>query len=76
MLSRKPTRIELKREDLEEYEKAKKLWEKDIKKSVNDEAKGTPPSQVLDTPERLARIHERIGYNPQTVPSEGNISLS
>ena len=75
MLSRKPTRIELKREDLEEYEKAKKLWARDSKKSGSEESKGTPPAQLMNTAERLAKIHERIGYNPQTVPSDGNIHL-
>lgn len=75
MLRRKPTRIELKRDDLEEYEKAKELWSKEnetLNKSKIDESEQTPISNVLTESERIARVQERIGYiKPDVVPSDG-----
>lgn len=74
MLRRKPTRIELRGEDVEEYEKAKKVWTKDIKK--NEEAdKGQSllddSPLPLNDPKRISKIHERIGFKPDTVASDG-----
>ena len=73
MLRRKPTRIELRRDDLEEYEKAKKTWIKDAKKQEEVKIDDTPVG--LNDPRRITKIHERIGYNPQTVPSDGTTTL-
>jgi hypothetical protein len=73
MLRRKSTRIELKRDDLDEYEKAKEMWTKS-NESVSDKKglSGTPASNMLREAERIARVHERIGYiKPQVVPSDG-----
>lgn len=73
MLRRKPTRIELKRDDLDEYEKAKETWAKSTesgsdKKGLND----TPAPDMLTESERIAKVQERIGYiKPQVVPSDG-----
>lgn len=80
MLRRKPTRIELRGEDIEEYEKVKKLWAKDPKK--DEEASkaqsflGNDDSPMpLNDPKRILRIHERIGYKPDTVPSDGTVTF-
>lgn len=81
MLRRKPTRIELRGEDLEEYEKMKKLWSKDSKKDeeaakaqsflgMNDDS-----PMPLNDPKRISKIHERIGYKPDTVPSDGTVTF-
>ncbi|KAK2565945.1 Anaphase-promoting complex subunit CDC26 [Acropora cervicornis] len=80
MLRRKPTRIELRGEDIEEYEKVKKLWAKDPKKD-EEAAKaqsflGNDDSPMpLNDPKRILRIHERIGYKPDTVPSDGTVTF-
>lgn len=80
MLRRKPTRIELRGEDIEEYEKVKKLWAKDPKKD-QEAAKaqsflGNDDSPMpLNDPKRILRIHERIGYKPDTVPSDGTVTF-
>ena len=78
MLRRKPTRIELKGEDVEEYEKAKEMWDKEKEK----EEKGAKTQSLLDDsllalndPKRISKIHERIGYKPETVPSDGTTTL-
>lgn len=74
MLRRKPTRIELRGEDVEEYEKAKKVWTKDIKK---DEEADKGQSLLddsplpLNDPKRISKIHERIGFKPDAVVSDG-----
>lgn len=74
MLRRKPTRIELRGEDVEEYEKAKKVWTKDIKK---DEEADKGQSLLddsplpLNDPKRISKIHERIGFKPDAVASDG-----
>ena len=78
MLRRKPTRIELKQEDREEYDKAKLLWSKEVQKTdestrVND---STPLFTGLNDPARVARIQERIGFTAQAVPSDGTTQLA
>ena len=80
MLRRKPTRIELRGEDIEEYEKVKKLWAKDPKKD-EEAAKaqsflGNDDSPMpLKDAKRILKIHERIGYKPDTVPSDGTVTF-
>lgn len=79
MLRRKPTRIELRGEDVEEYEKAKKMWTKDTKtedegakiQSLLDDS----PPMAFNDPKRISKIHERIGYKPETVPSDGTTTF-
>lgn len=77
MLRRKPTRIELKRDDLEEYEKAKEVWAKQNETSKIDveQSDMTPKlkfANVLTESEKIARVHERIGLvKPDVVPSDG-----
>lgn len=78
MLRRKPTRIELKGEDVEEYEKAKKMWTKDTKKEEDDvKAQSLLDDSLLalNDPKRISKIHERIGYKPETVPSDGTTAF-
>ena len=62
MFHRKPTRIELKLEDMEEYEILRK--EREIKDD-------SLPVIVDDTSpiDKEKMIHDRIGYNPQPKPS-------
>ena len=78
MLRRKATRIELRGEDVEEYEKAKKMWTKDVKKE-EEVSKGQrildDSPMPLNDPQRIAKIHERIGYKPDTVPSDGTTTF-
>uniref|UniRef100_A0A2R5LHE8 Anaphase-promoting complex subunit CDC26 n=1 Tax=Ornithodoros turicata TaxID=34597 RepID=A0A2R5LHE8_9ACAR len=62
MYRRQPTRIELKLDDLQEYDTMKKEW--DEKKSPDDSGVvqtdiATPP------PPKVNPIHERIGYKPE-----------
>ena len=75
MLRRKPTRIELKRDDLDEYEKAKVTWGKNTESGSEKKAglNGTTTATGMMTEsERIAKVQERIGYiKPQVVPSDG-----
>ena len=80
MLRRKPTRIELRGEDVEEYEKAKKMWTKETEKKEEDDSKlesllDDSPMAYND-PKRIAKVHERIGYKPETVPSDGTATFN
>ncbi|GIY03399.1 hypothetical protein CEXT_794861 [Caerostris extrusa] len=64
MFRRKPTRIELKVEDLQEYEAMKKQIEQ--KNASNDKINESTDTIPTDTPKsRQALINERIGYKPQ-----------
>ena len=78
MLRRKPTRIELRGEDVEEYEKAKTMWTKDTKKENADvkvQSLLDDSLLALNDPKRISKIHERIGYKPETVPSDGTTTF-
>lgn len=69
MYRRLPTRIELKIDDLQEYEVMKKEW--DEKKSPQEMNAST--GKILDassTAHAKLTVHERIGYKPEPrVPS-------
>ena len=73
MLRRKLTRIQLSRDDMEEYETVKKQWaEKKQTANTTNEAKltgQTVPGRLNDA-ERIAEVHRRIGYKPDNVPSD------
>ncbi len=74
MLRRKPTRIELKGEDIEEFEKAKKMWMVDTKKGDEDakvQSLLDDSPMAFNDPKRIAKIQDRIGYKPEIVPSDG-----
>lgn len=78
MLRRKPTRIELRGEDVEEYEKAKKMWSTDTKKGDEDtkvESLLDDSPMAFNDPKRISKVHERIGYKPDTVPSDGTTTF-
>ncbi|KAK3508893.1 hypothetical protein QTP70_013111 [Hemibagrus guttatus] len=77
MLRRKPTRLELKLDDIEEFESVKK--ELESRKKQRDEVDVVTPSEMSssvggsDGKTREQTIHERIGYKPHpksnTLPS-------
>lgn len=64
MIRRHPTRIELKLDDLEEYETHRKEIEQKKQKSNDNKTEIGP---LLPGPQksRLDTVHERIGYHPQ-----------
>ncbi|GFV50282.1 uncharacterized protein TNCV_621921 [Trichonephila clavipes] len=64
MFRRKPTRIDLKVEDLQEYETMKK--EREQKDPVDDKEPTEPTEATSDNQKsKQANINERIGYKPQ-----------
>ena len=73
MLRRKPTRIELRGEDVEEYEKAKKMWTKETEKKEEDDSK---LESLLDDSPMAYNDPKRIGYKPETVPSDGTATFN
>lgn len=71
MLRRKLTRIQLSRDDLEEYETMKKQWA-----AKNETSKAIKETNFLvqrrmNDAEHIAEVHRRIGYKPENVPSDG-----
>lgn len=68
----KPTRIELKKSDLEEFEQRLRGDAVAGSGTPSFDAKEPLPS---DTAQRQAAIHKRIGYEPQTVPSDGATNI-
>uniref|UniRef100_A0A131XMZ9 Anaphase-promoting complex subunit CDC26 n=1 Tax=Hyalomma excavatum TaxID=257692 RepID=A0A131XMZ9_9ACAR len=67
MYRRQPTRIEVKLDDLQEYEALKKEWD-DKGPSASCEASGKATASNVDTavlsPAKPS-VHERIGYKPE-----------
>jgi len=63
MLRRHPTRIELKLEDLEEFEEKKQERKQQNNASTSDMA--TPDQSNITPKTKRDMIHERIGYDPQ-----------
>ncbi len=61
-----PTRIELKKTDLEEYER--KVQET---ATNNDQLNMSREPLPLNADERKAAVNRRIGFEPETVPSDG-----
>ena len=75
MLRRKLTRIELKLDDLDEWNAAKKEREKEIEKRLQTLSKSdsVSDSQMFDSSDEPSKskrevIHERIGYDPRPKP--------
>jgi anaphase-promoting complex subunit 12 len=70
MIRRDPTRIELKLEDIQEYEQMKRKMEEEKKQKSNGspmEASGAiapDADQHVTSKTRTEIIHERIGYDP------------
>lgn len=76
MIRRKLTRIQLSRDDMEEYETVKKQWA-EAKQTANTTNAGNDipiPGQSapgrLNDAERIGEVHRRIGYKPDNVPSD------
>lgn len=69
----KPTRIELKKTDLEEFEQ--RVRDNSVNGSGTNslDAKDGLP---IDPTQRQAAIHKRIGYEPQTVSSDGTNNIN
>ncbi|VDI35296.1 anaphase-promoting complex subunit 12 [Mytilus galloprovincialis] len=70
MLRRNPTRIEVKLDDLEEYNQMKKDKElEQAKQRLASSDCHTPThDSIMDTRTRTEMIHERIGYDPKPHP--------
>ncbi|XP_073496656.1 anaphase-promoting complex subunit CDC26 [Phyllobates terribilis] len=74
MLRRKPTRLELKLDDIEEFENIRKDLEsrKKQREEVDLSSSEQDAAAVLlsaDTKTREQTIHDRIGYKPQPKPN-------
>lgn len=78
MLRRKPTRIELKLEELSEWENLIKQ-DQEKQKAAGDTSPTSTPAPDLDTPaqQRATRemIHQRIGFDPRPLPQPSHIPL-
>lgn len=75
MLRRKLTRIQLCRDDIEEYDAIKR---QNLAKSRREHQ--TSNSNAINElkktqSERVAEVHRRIGYQPETVPADGTQRL-
>ena len=70
MLRRNPTRIEVKLDDLEEFNQMKKDKElEQTKQKLGSNDCHTPTQDsLMDTRTRTEFIHERIGYDPKPHP--------
>ena len=80
MLRRKPTRIELKLEDMDEWHAYKK--EKEQEKKSQSMASSDSPIHGASTTDsanlaksRRELVHERIGYNPRPLNQQSRVSI-
>ncbi|XP_029467711.1 anaphase-promoting complex subunit CDC26 [Rhinatrema bivittatum] len=74
MLRRKPTRLELKLDDIEEFESIRKDLENRKKQREEVDVVGASDADGAialsnDTKSREQMIHDRIGYKPQPKPN-------
>ncbi|XP_037707064.1 anaphase-promoting complex subunit CDC26 [Choloepus didactylus] len=73
MLRRKPTRLELKLDDLEEFESIRKDLETRKKQKEDVEVVGSSDEGAIglgsDPKSREQMINDRIGYKPQPKPN-------
>ncbi|KAG8518824.1 Anaphase-promoting complex subunit CDC26 [Galemys pyrenaicus] len=74
MLRRKPTRLELKLDDIEEFESIRKDLETRKKQKEDVEVVGGSDGEGAmglgnDPKSREQMIHDRIGYKPQPKPN-------
>ncbi|KAM4664104.1 anaphase-promoting complex subunit CDC26 [Discoglossus pictus] len=73
MLRRKPTRLELKLDDIEEFESIKKDLESRKKQREEVDLSANEPEAAVslsaDTKTREQNIQDRIGYKPQPKPN-------
>nr|DBA21250.1 TPA: hypothetical protein GDO54_017923 [Pyxicephalus adspersus] len=79
MLRRKPTRLELKLDDIEEFESIRK--ELESRKKQRDEVdlsaseEDAAVSLSGDSRTREQTIHDRIGYKPQQKPNSHGVQF-
>ncbi|XP_046673817.1 anaphase-promoting complex subunit CDC26-like [Homalodisca vitripennis] len=66
MIRRSPTRIELKLEDLTEYQPMRREYEANKEQRQVEQRNWGPNKPKQDIQQT---IHDRIGYNPQPRPS-------
>ncbi|KAK7482890.1 hypothetical protein BaRGS_00025923 [Batillaria attramentaria] len=77
MLRRTPTRIELKIDDLEEFEAVKKAREleqkqkKTLAESASPSMHATP--EVVGNKSRMDTVFQRIGYDPKPLPQPSRL---
>ncbi len=71
MLRRNPTRIELKINDLEEYDAMKKELEQ--KKEPKSTALESPTPDSLEA--RTNLVHKRIGFDPKPLPQPSRLPI-
>ncbi|CAJ0968514.1 unnamed protein product [Ranitomeya imitator] len=74
MLRRKPTRLELKLDDIEEFENIRKDLESRKKQREEVDLSSNEPDAAAvplstDAKTREQTIHDRIGYKPQPKPN-------
>lgn len=73
MLRRKPTRLELKLDDIEEFESVRKDLESRKKQREEVDLSSSEPDTAAplsaDAKTREQTIHDRIGYKPQPKPN-------
>lgn len=73
MLRRKPTRIELKLDDFEEWSNLRK----EKQEAANASQTQCTPMMDSETAQRKKRdmIHERIGYDPKPLPQPSRLPI-
>ncbi|XP_041094406.1 anaphase-promoting complex subunit CDC26 [Polyodon spathula] len=69
MLRRKPTRLELKLDDIEEFDMVKKELESRKKQQEEVDVVGGASAASSDSKSRDQLINERIGYKPHPKPN-------
>lgn len=73
MLRRNPTRIELKINDLEEYENMKKELEQ--KKEPKSFPLESPTPDSLEARTNINMVHSRIGFDPKPLPQPSRLPI-
>ncbi|KAM4696892.1 anaphase-promoting complex subunit CDC26 [Rhinophrynus dorsalis] len=79
MLRRKPTRLELKLDDIEEFESIRKDLESRKKQREEVDLSTSEPDSAVslstDPKAREQTIHDRIGYRPQPKPNNNTMQF-
>lgn len=75
MLRRHPTRIELKLDDLEEFEEKKQERKQQQSASTIGAEFKTPDQSAMTPKTKREMIHERIGYDPQPMLQPSRLPL-
>ena len=77
MLRRKPTKIELKLDDKEEYEAVMREKQRQAELTAAQETTISPQLEGSDLTPRTKRdvIHKRIGYEPNPLPQPSRLQI-